>query len=1087
MNSQDLQVFEQMVRIASSPETPDQERRQSFEAINKFTQFELWAQNLFVLKESKNEGALTFAAGNLSSILTTYINSFSPDDRVSIRQTILNILASLSFEMWNSMALQAINDCFCRLQKFCWFDSTIQGTNALVAEMLPFIRHSVPHSIVGIKLLSSLVFEISHRLPSTSAAKQRKISVLFRESTLLDILRLGLSHLQGVLTMQATNDLERHQFDVLLKQNLYLIHQVLHFDFIGTEPDESLDTISVIHVPNTWTPFFDSCDSIRFLFSAYDQVPAHHSAMVLEILEVLARIRSSVFSSNEMKTSWLNELVDGVGGILMKKKCFDKADNRHTIARILVAIKTCWQFPQLLECKNYKEFIKQTVDFSVTMFTQSENFNSTLYVFGWWAKMVTAAKMIKSDDTLASLTILSFNVVQAFVQAQLQHVNQPISTEEPLASEHLTSLLTEFPNLTKNDYLNCTSMLFQGLQIVAKQYHEAIQIAMTQPQALMNAEKGLAWLVYLTSASLSGRMKAGPDKDREDQLDGQILCTLFECLTLHDNRMIRQGPTPASEYLEAAFISFLQTFCRQYVSEASFASNSAVYHMLAKQVELTTPNAVVERVVGKILMILEAWKDNETILVDTLHSDGLFWALATGFSSSKFVSESPLIIHILEHHAELKLAVADRTRRAFYKTLARLLFSVENNNFLAFVTPWSQRIDLIQAALANRTEVPKACKALISIFNDLRGVISSIYSKDKGYVSFFEWFHQETQYHEWTAQLLAQAAQIGLEDDECIAIIRFSCEFATNDHQRISFPPTSSNGVRLFRTTSTILCNFGTYIQARCASPNTQITDLFRLLKYYMKTFIALISGGYTNFGVFEMYNDPVLSDLIQMTLKILLAIDLDQLEKFPKLFSLVYQTIGPVASNHQSMLVKLDSTLYGQFLGLLLRGLQTDIKSIITIACAALDKLFSRHIRNLVFATNQRSNPNNQEVQPMSIHLERNQNILNFMMIQFINIILTIDNIHWTIAKPLLCLIIICQNDFKNIQQLLVASQAHDAQKSQQLQQAFALLMEEILPTLDESNREKFTGHVGVFKNSVTNFIDLGALYKTIVQFTKE
>lgn len=93
----------------------------------------------------------------------------------------------------------------------------------------------------------------------------------------------------------------------------------------------------------------------------------------LEILDLLARVRCSIFSNAEIKLAWLNDFIDGLGSILIKKKDLEdvrtllllplcsrgKPSNRHHMARVLVALKSCWQFPQMLECKNYPEFMKK--------------------------------------------------------------------------------------------------------------------------------------------------------------------------------------------------------------------------------------------------------------------------------------------------------------------------------------------------------------------------------------------------------------------------------------------------------------------------------------------------------------------------------------------------------------------------------------------------------------------------------------------------------------------------------------------------------------------------------------------------------
>jgi hypothetical protein len=47
----------------------------------------------------------------------------------------------------------------------------------------------------------------------------------------------------------------------------------------------------------------------------------------------------------------------------------------------------------------------------------------------------------------------------------------------------------------------------------------------------------------------------------------------------------------------------------------------------------------------------------------------------------------------------------------------------------------------------------------------MRGFVLAIYSMERGYSVFFDWFYDETGLHEWLAQLMSQAANVGLEPE----------------------------------------------------------------------------------------------------------------------------------------------------------------------------------------------------------------------------------------------------------------------------------------------------------------------------------
>lgn len=153
-------------------------RRNASDAILKFTtDLDLWRQNLFILQSSKNPQVIHFTSTNLTNILTRYVNSISASDRcvevqtqhdvyrTDLRKTLLGVMAELGPQFWDKyvnvltvidpLSVQVRNGligAFCRLQKLCWFDkdtSDMQSSQTLVEDVMPFLKHSLAHSIIG--------------------------------------------------------------------------------------------------------------------------------------------------------------------------------------------------------------------------------------------------------------------------------------------------------------------------------------------------------------------------------------------------------------------------------------------------------------------------------------------------------------------------------------------------------------------------------------------------------------------------------------------------------------------------------------------------------------------------------------------------------------------------------------------------------------------------------------------------------------------------------------------------------------------------------------------------------------------------
>lgn len=252
---------------------------------------------------------------------------------------------------------------------------------------------------------------------------------------------------------------------------------------------------------------------------------------------------------------------------------------------------------------------------------------------------MSAFKLIVRTDTgpETHLSQVVPNLVKAFAEAQIQLAGQKLA-DEPLESEHLSrlvhgreyshhpSILQEIPGLTRCEYVATSNILLNGLLSVSQQYQNVANNHPNGGEPVVVAEKQLAWMVYITSASLGARNRATGDKQEADQLDARALCCLFEGLTFHDSRLQRQGPSRASVYLELAFIYFLQVclasvlvltlqlFCRTYISDAAFSSSTMIYELLSKQTNLKSPSEVVDFVLGQVIRLLNLWKDNEAIM-----------------------------------------------------------------------------------------------------------------------------------------------------------------------------------------------------------------------------------------------------------------------------------------------------------------------------------------------------------------------------------------------------------------------------------------------------------------------------------------
>eukprot|EP01126_Amoeba_proteus_P053458 TRINITY_DN6514_c0_g1_i1.p1 TRINITY_DN6514_c0_g1~~TRINITY_DN6514_c0_g1_i1.p1 ORF type:complete len:791 (-),score=134.40 TRINITY_DN6514_c0_g1_i1:1277-3649(-) len=780
----DVDKLDKLTTSAFTNSDPN-ERNQALIAISPFNSLEFWKVNAMALKKSVNPFTLQFVSSNLTTAFTQYHNSLSPEDRQEVLQILFNTMANLSQTFYNSPPVrEALVGCFCRVQKLSWFEFTnISASEAVVKPLMPFLTHSLPHSIFAISILSQLVKEMSEATKGIPLGKQRKISYAFREDCLREIFRLAIESLQRLLSAGSVQGQEaQKQQMMLMSLALDLVESVLSFDFIGTFIDETSDGITLIYAPSSWESVFTN-NQINLFLTIYENFPPPFSSKSLSVIEQFAGIRCSIFSQVMDRKAYLETLINGIGKILMTKKDLSDDENKHRLARILVRLKYNFQLKYLVEIENYKAFIDLVAQFSSEA-VKISNFNTVYYILNFWTRMVAACVISSEDIPESGVLELAPKVLLMFCNAVLESVSNVAPSEDGLASEQLESILEEVEGIARCCYSNILMYLCGQLSRLIKHY----QMAVAQGGLnITNIQRQLAWIIYFSSSVLNVRSRRivildemhkltggglSPPPDEEVvSVETDLICMVFECMNGHDAYLGQQRSSlpPSTVHLELALISFLQKFCKNYISDDAFDSSNNFYHALEKKLGMQNPLMVIERVVQKVIFLIEKWSSSPAILEKSLGPSGLFMSLVNGWTSSKLMGKSSVITSLLKAHITINPGDDLRSHAAFYKALGRLLFSVysDESTFYEFVAPWQEDMAKIQNYFFNVGKVPDEVHMKFRcLMEDMRGLLSSIIThlaNHSGYLIFFEWFYTEMRYMDWMVELLARGADLNLE------------------------------------------------------------------------------------------------------------------------------------------------------------------------------------------------------------------------------------------------------------------------------------------------------------------------------------
>ena len=165
--------------------------------------------------------------------------------------------------------------------------------------------------------------------------------------------------------------------------------------------------------------------------------------------------------------------------------------------------------------------------------------------------------------------------------------------------------------------------------------------------------------------------------------------------------------------------------------------------------------------------------------------------------------------HLLSNHGPSNLLflnqkINTRERTEFYKTLARLVFIGDYDNLLQpFMQPIINVLIQLNTSLNNGQRNENQKNALIGVCRDLRGIFSAALGSHT-YGLLFNFIYPKH------IRPLSIASKVWGDTPEVMnPLLKFFMELVNTKGMRIKFPPSSPNGILLFREISSVVVSYG--------------------------------------------------------------------------------------------------------------------------------------------------------------------------------------------------------------------------------------------------------------------------------------
>jgi exportin-7 len=1015
-----------------------------------------------ILDNSDNPYAQCFASSSLLTVITE--QAVRADVKLDIRNYFFNYLDRKGPDLLkHDFVLNPMLRLVSRITKLCWFDH--DQHRRIVSDCKAFFQKNTPgHYCIGLMLLKAVVQEIHTPLPGRNAMQHRKTAVSFRDLALLDIFTSALAALRD---QRASSD------TMIQKQSLQLAVTCLSFDFVGTAVEDGADDVATLQIPSQWRPIFEDLSTMRLFHEYYRSTGPPLSTAALECLVRCTSVRRSLFSSDEIRTSFLSSIINITLDILTTREGLSVQANYHELCRLLGRVRNNYQLAEIMAVDNYTPWLEAVAAFTIGSLQEWQwSASSVHYLLLLWTRLVSSAAYLKSEESNLLAEVMP-KIIMAFVQSRLESVQRVVAqdptVEDPMENEEqLQEQLESLPYLCRFQYERMTTYLCSVLDPLLQQYQQVSSVGLTfNASSLMVLEGQLTWFVYMIGAIIKGRLIMG-STDAQEVLDGELAARALSLLDMADApfHKVRYGEE-SRQRLDVALLHFFQHFRKVYVGEAVM-HNSKIYEKLKEIVGIENYMSLLQVILRKVVQNLKTFGSSEKVIGMTL---ALLKDLSTGYMSGKLLSKLDASSFILSSqnpscYSFLQNTVNARNRTLFYVTLARMIFAEDSVAKFSALTAPLQRVFEALSQASNGGTSAMHLKATVpadtvaGLFRDLYGIAQGT-STRRAYLLFFDWLY-ENHFPIILACLEAWA------DTPLVVIplLKFMVEFVSNKGQCMVFESSSPNGILLFREISKILVIYRTSILSRTKFMNVY-SEKYKGISLALSMLSRALNGSYVNFGVFELYKDPALQASLDAALQLALSIPREDVVLYSKVGKAYFVFLEAMCHNHAPFLVSQPHDTFVTLIQCLNSGIVSIDVQVSSQCAMAVDNLASWLHKNLYPGTHKQ----HPATQSFLQHINASPSLLIDLLCSIFEIVLFDECFNqWSLSRPMLSLILVTNmtsdQGMANLKARLISTQP--VEKQPFLESCLEKLMKDVDGSLDSKNRDRFTQNLSPVRHDL-------------------
>jgi exportin-7 len=791
------------------------------------------ARSLNLMQFSKRDIVHTLVQSHIKALLTTKHSLFQAEDLTSLSESLgtqIQQFSSNRFVMSNFVQLNAM------IYTLGWTlsDEFPQRYSELLAD-----AESRNPSPLTLPSILSLLQEINS---DTSAIKNfpkhRKTAIAFRDSHLLTIFKLAFNQFKSHLSSP----------DHITENALLILNMCLGFDFLGYQSDQDGHGMtSATQIPSSWKSLLLEENLLEVLVGCFSSLPGSYHQPLLDALSYLLGTRRSLFNEGERITFAEKACQCATKLTLLPFEDMEQTD----FLRVMLKF-TCVYSVDFGKCDYALDFITSFLAYTKQKLVSITS-NDFLFLAQIWVQIRDSEHKVFVEKLEAFQELISM-----FVNID-KELLESLYFEEQVTLEQVIPSVGRILRLTGFQY--SVNLIVHRLDTFGHR---------SSPQDRVE----VAWTIALFSGMLSHRISYQASSD-DDRNDGIAAGNIFGFAQFKQFRTIADS---CDEVLELSLLGFFEQFKHTYLT--GDGSNCPItWQAIVSSSSVTCQGDVVLIFLQRALFFLKESSSESLVL----KSSQLFQELVNGVHTCKLLQTSNLLQYI-DESGIFGLFIncsynKSKTIMKLYESIGRLFFSHQFNdspeaNLKRLLIPISEYF-------ASYSQTGNELNQMDLVVRKLRGILSAIYTP-KLYQTFFDWLRPYFP-------LLSRF----LESEACVNgpanTLRFVRELATNKVNRLSFDISTEYGVLMFREVIGIVSNQVVKLEILLSGEITESNwtkVCLKPLHIILDTFKAAINSKAVPFGIMKLYEDPAVSQMIQMGFLLTSSVTYAQVSEFNKLAS---------------------------------------------------------------------------------------------------------------------------------------------------------------------------------------------------------